>query len=351
MSRTIRSLLRPAGHSVRELETAATACPPSPRRVGELRASERLDSGHGLPVVRESPIMRNVAAASGHRATRIVAAFGVAAGLLVACSVADAQVTRAGGLIRHDRGQSVSPVYEGWYQRPDGTIVASFGYFNRNHAEEVSIPVGPNNRVAPGLEDQGQPTYFFPRRQIGLFTVTLPADGDAEVTWTLTSRGETLEIPVNLDSEYLIEPFRAAAGPSPGNAPPLVRFDPADEGFSGPAGGVAERTATAGVPLALEVWVSDDGLGSGRDEPELTVTWRKFRGPGAVGFEEDSPDVETADGPADGVRRAGTTATLSEPGDYVLHVVAADGSRQSNQCCWTNGYVRVRVDAADAARD
>ena len=242
----------------------------------------------------------------------------------------------------------MSPVYEGWYQRPDGAIVASFGYFNRNHVEEVSIPVGPNNRVAPGPEDQGQPTYFYPRRRIGVFTIVLPADTDAEVTWTLTSRGETLEIPVNLDAEYLIEPFKAAAGPSPGNAPPVVRFDPGDEGFSGPAGGLAERTVATGASLPLDVWVSDDGLGSGRDEPELTVRWSQFRGPGAVSFEEESPAVDLEDGAAGAAGRASTVATLAEPGDYMLYVVASDGSRQSNQCCWTNGYVRVRVEAAGA---
>jgi hypothetical protein len=224
------------------------------------------------------PAMHATSGPSVSRAARLVVVSVLLAGLLGVCGVADAQVTRAGGLIRHDRGQSVSPVYEGWYQRPDGTIVASFGYFNRNHVEEVTIPVGPDNRVAPGPEDQGQPTYFFPRRQIGVFTVTLP-DAATEVTWTLTSRGETLEIPVNLDAEYLIEPFRAAAGPSPGNGPPAVRFDPADAAFSGPAGVVVERTVTAGTALSLDVWISDDGLGSGRDEPVLNVEVR----PGAVG--------------------------------------------------------------------
>ena len=286
--------------------------------------------------------MCNIAAARGRRLMRRMAPPVLVALLLVACPVANAQVTRAGGLIRHDRGQSVSPVYEGWYQRPDGTIVASFGYFNRNHVEEVAIPVGPDNRVAPGSEDQGQPTYFFPRRQIGVFTITVP-DAATEVTWTLTSRGETLEIPVNLDSEYLIEPFRAAAGPSPGNGPPAVRFAPADVEFSGPSGGVVERTVTAGGALPLDVWISDDGLGSGRDEPVLTVTWRKFRGPGPVSFQDESPDVAVEGGPEGVTGRASTTATLSEPGDYVLYAVVSDGSRQSNQCCWTNGYVRVRA--------
>ena len=250
-----------------------------------------------------------------------------------------AQATRAGGLIRHDRGQSVSPVYEGWYPLPDGSIAASFGYFNRNYAEEVRIPVGPNNRLHPGAADQGQPTYFFPRRQVGVFVITIPAGTSGDVTWTLTSRGESHEIPVNLGPEYLIEPHRTVAGQSPGNTPPLLLFDPGDAEAAGPAGTVIERTATVGTPLDLVVRVTDDGLGSGRDEPELQVTWRKFRGPGRVTFADESPVV------TDG--RAGTAATFSEPGDYVLYVVATDGSRQSNQCCWTNGYVRVHVTADD----
>jgi hypothetical protein len=87
------------------------------------------------------------------------------------------------------------------------------------------------------------------------------------------------------------------------------------------------------------VWVTDDGLGSGRDEPELTVTWRKFRGPGAVTFDDESPTVESG--------RASTIAQFADPGDYVLHVMASDGLRRSNQCCWTNGYLRVRVAASD----
>ena len=271
--------------------------------------------------------------------------------LAVACLVAtagsaswlevslQAQATRAGGLIRHDRGQSVSPVYEGWYALPDGSIAASFGYFNRNHVEEVRIPVGPENRIQPGAADQGQPTHFFPRRHIGVFVITIPAGTQGDVTWTLTSRGETLEIPVNLDSDYLIEPHRAAAGPSPGNTPPVLRLDPEAAEAEGPRGMVWERTATVGAPLALDVRVADDGLGSGRDEPELAVRWRKFRGPGPVTFGEEGPAV------ADG--GASTTAIFDEPGDYVLYVVATDGSRQGNQCCWTNGYVRVRVTGAE----
>ena len=266
-------------------------------------------------------------------------ALAVAAGAYWSSAVLEAQSTRPGGLIRHDRGQSVSPVYEGWYHLPDGSIAASFGYFNRNYEEQVHIPIGPDNLIQPGDVDRGQPTWFYPRRQVGVVVLRLPADTAEEYTWTLTARGETMEIPVNLDNEYRIEPMKAAAGRSPGNVPPTVRFDAADEGFTGPAGETVERTAAVGTPLELDVWLTDDGLGSGTDEPVLTVMWKKFRGTGPVTFGEESPTVEGG--------HANTTATFAEPGDYILLMVAGDGSRQSNQCCWTNGYVRVSVAGAD----
>ena len=44
--------------------------------------------------------------------------------------------------------------------------------------------------------------------------------------------------------------------------------------------------------------------------------------------------------------KATTTATFSEPGDYVLHVLVNDYSGEGGggfQCCWTNGEVKVSV--------
>ena len=76
----------------------------------------------------------------------------------------------------HTAGQNVTAVYEGWYKNPDGTFSLLFGYFNRNLNEELDIPVGADNRLEPGKPDQGQPTHFPPRRQWGVFTVTVPAD-------------------------------------------------------------------------------------------------------------------------------------------------------------------------------
>jgi hypothetical protein len=44
--------------------------------------------------------------------------------------------------------------------------------------------------------------------------------------------------------------------------------------------------------------------------------------------------------------KATTTATFSEPGEYVLRVVANDWSGDGGrgfQCCWTNAMMKVSV--------
>ncbi len=263
------------------------------------------------------------------------AALLAAAAVLAAGAAPEGQLP--GGSITRDTGQSVAPVYEGWYETGDGAIEASFGYMNRNWQEAVDIPVGPDNRISPGPADQGQPTHFVPRRQIGVFTARVPADRATEMTWTLTSRGETLEIPVNLDPVYLIEPFREGSRRFPGNTPPSVRFDENGEAGVGPPGTHATRAAVVGQPLALDVWVTDDGLGSVFGDQRLPLTWIKYRGAGPVTIADAEPPVENG--------RATTTATFREPGEYTLHLRASDGSNPPGappfQCCWTNGYVHV----------
>jgi len=88
----------------------------------------------------------------------------------------------------------------------------------------------------------------------------------------------------------------------------------------------------------------------------VTITWSKFRGPGDVKFADNKPAVEKT--PAKWKTtpvfsgKASTTATFSEPGDYVLRVVANDWSGDGGggfQCCWTNGYVKVSVKPEAAA--
>lgn len=290
--------------------------------------------------------------AGGSRHSRLLVAATIFVTIGTATWMADlgmrAQVPAVKFDVKAARGLLVSPVYEGWYEL-DGTKYALFGYSNRNTEEIVDVPVGPNNHLAPGPADQGQPTRFFPGRQYGVFAVAVPKDAPAtEVTWTVTANGQTLSIPASLDRLFFVSPQREDGGPYPGNTPPVLKFDPSGPAAQGPLGITASRTATVSHPLELDVWVTDDGLPpSGPEGPApalrgtpgrrlqgLALTWRAYRGPGAVSFSNPMPTVEQG--------KARTTATFSRPGEYMLHLLAID-SRSGTKCCWTNGYVRVAV--------
>ena len=111
-------------------------------------------------------------------------------------------------------GQTITPVYEGWYENPDGTFSLSWGYFNRNSEEIIEIPIGADNRVEPGGPDNGQPTHFDSRRQRGVFTVVVPADfGNNEVNWTLSFRGDTQTIPGHLHRDWMLDALGGGARP------------------------------------------------------------------------------------------------------------------------------------------
>src|SRR5262249_4176907 len=58
------------------------------------------------------------------------------------------------------KGAGVTPALEGWYHGKDGFDYILLGYFNRNSAEELDVPIGPNNHIDPGGPDYGQPTHF-----------------------------------------------------------------------------------------------------------------------------------------------------------------------------------------------
>ena len=240
------------------------------------------------------------------------------------------------GIVKHDRGESVAPVYEGFFRTEDGRIFASFGYLNKNHQETIDIPIGPDNKITPGPDDRGQPSHFLARRHTGIFAFELPPNvQDGEIKWVLSIRGESWEIPVNLDNEYLITAFRADTGRTPGNVPPTVKFSPNGVESFGPAGMTVAMSAEVGAPLDLEVWVTDDGLGS-VGEPALEILWSKFRGPGNVTFSDSKPTIESNG-------QSHTTAVFDKSGDYTLYLRASDGSNTSFQCCWTNAYLQVEV--------
>ncbi len=250
----------------------------------------------------------------------------------------------------HDSGQSVTAAYEGWFKNPDGTFSLLFGYFNRNLKEELDIPVGQNNRIEPGGPDQGQPTHFLPRRHWGVFTITVPKDfGEQKLTWTLVANGQATAIPGSLNPLWEVSPF-FDIGLS--NTPPIVSFEEGGPSVQGPRPLVVTRTAKAGTALTLSVWVADDAKiypgAKPPDTPPVTLTWSKFRGPGAVTFANARPEVKKTEGNPKAAfsGQAVTTASFSEPGDYILEVVANDWSGEGGrgfQCCWTNALVKVSV--------
>lgn len=253
---------------------------------------------------------------------------------------------------RHDAGSSVTGAFEGWFKNPDGTFSLLLGYYNRNLDQDIDIPIGPNNRIEPGGPDQGQPTHFHPGRGWGMFAIKVPANfGDNKLTWTLVANGQTTVIPASLKTDYEISPFEEAAV---GNTPPVLGFEEHGPTVQGPTGLMVERTAKVGTPLAVKVWVSDDAkfTSSSGARPKtlsapVTLTWRKYRGPGTVTFDPVKPPVQKMDRP--GVPFAGTASTnvsFSQPGDYIIHVQANDYSGEGGggfQCCWTNGEVKITV--------
>ena len=255
----------------------------------------------------------------------------------------------------HESGASVTGAFEGWFKNPDGSFSLLLGYFNRNTKQVIDLPVGPNNRIEPGGPDRGQPTHFLVGRQWGMFTINVPADfGKNKLMWTIAANGQTTVIPAGLNPDYEISPFIEAAV---GNTPPVLRFEENGPSGQGPPGITVDRTAKVGSPLNLTIWVEDDAkltTSSGAPPRNLglpvTVRWSKYRGPAAVRFANEQPQLEKLTGGNPGEPFAGkatTTATFSLAGDYVLHVVLNDYSGDGGggfQCCWTSGKVNVKVE-------
>ena len=256
-------------------------------------------------------------------------------------------------------GQEVVPAYEGWEQNRDGTFSLVFGTMNRNWAEELHIPIGPDNNVEPGGPDQGQPTWFLPRRNRFLFRVRVPADfGEGEVVWTVTSpNGKTYRAYGSLNPDYFIDRYvvqrnngLTTADNLPTNEAPVLEVE-----------GDATRTARVAEPVVLAALASDDGLPKPRamrpynpaspgsivpaTATGLRLSWFVYRGAGAVVFDppqikvwEDTrpnsnspwgPGWETPPAPEDG--KWVVRAAFSEPGSYVLRCLAHDGGMTTHR--------------------
>ena len=287
---------------------------------------------------------------AGTRAGSRQGGIGVLLLCAAALSCAAIAAVRAQTII-YSRGQNVAPAFEGWERNPDGTFSLWFGYMNRNMDEKLHVPVGPDNRVAPGPLDAGQPTFFHPRRNRYVFQVTVPADfGDGEVVWTVTAHGKTESAYGSLRVDYVVDDLMkmmdigglGVTDIERRNQAPVVAIE-----------GDARRMVRVGEPLGLSATARDDGipepkaaasLWPGLSTPikdnswGLRVAWLVFRGPGdAVTFDPEQfktyPDYRGDSPwtpgwgppplPDDG--RFPVTATFAAPGRYVLRVMAHDG--------------------------
>jgi hypothetical protein len=235
--------------------------------------------------------------------------------------------------VRHATGQGVSPVYEGFDLNADGSYNMWFGYMNRNYEEAVDLSVGPNNAFEPG-GDRGQPTHFVPRRHKDVFRVVVPKDfGNQTLVWKLNAHGQTQQVVATLKPVWQIDRQRTTRGGNSenisSNLPPVVSVEASNTTLASPASTTLMLSAT------------DDGLPKRRGEPVgMTVMWAKYRGPGDVHFSSPSAKLESG--------KASTSASFSEPGEYILQAVVDDGSGESAgnfgyHCCWTNAQVKITV--------
>jgi hypothetical protein len=258
-------------------------------------------------------------------------------------AVEDMPLAQLGGAAS---GGTVTPVYEGWYANPDGTLTLYFGYYNRNTEEIVSVPAGPSNRIEglAGGTDLGQPTVFYPGRHWGVFGVVVPPDfGSGTLLWHLEVRGKVFEIPGELREDWTVP---AISGDAMDNHPPRLRLqEGGPEGF-GPLGvWGGPWQARVGQPAPLEVWATDDGTATsgrpGARAQPMTLTWFVHRGPGTVRFDREQATVPNEGG------LFATEVLFERPGEYVLRVRATDDSGLApaghEQCCWTNGFARFSV--------
>jgi hypothetical protein len=247
--------------------------------------------------------------------------------------------------IKFKAGQAVVPIYEGWERVPDGSFNMVFGYLNRNHVQELAIPLGAQNGFEPGPADRGQPTYFYPRENHFLFRVNVPKDWDRrkELVWTVTANGKTERAHGTLMDIWEID--RKVEVSNNGGVqitneliardqPPVVTIDPIGR-------------VRAGTPVTISASVTDDGLpgpskprAPRRVEPTLrgappspvnvplpvrprmpqglSVLWLVYRGPAGATFDpEGYAKVENG--------KVAVKATFARAGTYTIRAFGADG--------------------------
>ena len=275
--------------------------------------------------------------------------FSVASCLLMLGSAPlNAQVNDPNSGIQYNRGQNVQPAFEGWKPNSDGTTTFYFGYLNRNFEEQIDVPVGPDNKFEPGNIDQGQPTHFYTRRHMFVFTIKVGKDWKPEqqLVWTLTTHGQTLRAKASLNPAWQMDngvisenagsgvvdwsneaPSLTGTGPSTITMPNTATLTAkaTDDGLPKPKPRKPRGVETAkpqqeeltGIPSIIpQSMLRGPGLG---------VKWILYRGPGPVRFDpvQTKPVFETS-------LTSTTTVKFSVPGNYRLRAIASDGSLETS---------------------
>jgi hypothetical protein len=239
-------------------------------------------------------------------------------------------------------------------------------------------------------------------RERGAFGVVVPADFQGEVWWTVTTDGYTTKVPgkirgrpgqlLSFESAYELSTTPQAEG----SLRPTIRFSENGEDVWGLHGlwNPQVYTTRVGQPVEVTFWAHDRGE---RELGQVNMSLWKHQGPvgSKVTFESlveavagagasrgfNLPDGVTLDdlppeirarvgrggrGRQPGPGPVGETAqiripdqgpnadkgifraTFDTPGEYVVRIRidsfnASGDSQMGNQCCWSNGYVRVNV--------
>lgn len=170
-----------------------------------------------------------------------------------------------GQVIKHQSGQNLVPVFEGWQRNGDGSYTFHLGYLNRNYQERLDVPVGPNNRFEPGPVDRGQPTHFYTRRHEFVFSGNVPKDWDTtrRLQWILVINGKTETANGWLQPEWEVDDGVIQMNLGPGGAPPAAPPNRHPQVTAGSR----EVSATVGALVALSVEATDDSIPRPRKPP------------------------------------------------------------------------------------
>ena len=144
------------------------------------------------------------------------------------------------------------------------------------------------------------------------------------------------------------------------NTPPVIRMfeqnAPTDSGTVAIIGKALTRTAIVGTPLELPLWATDDAKYSSGDNgqlrnppPAVTLTWSKYRGPGAARLRQGEARVREATRPAKCRSAAKRRRPKRNSASLVTTCCRSRRTTYSGTggggevCCWTTILVKVAV--------